>query len=249
MMNEIGNMINIQDIDLDSPIYRVYKIDYLIENFRKKQDVLVRPNEWDDPFENFLLSCKIKYQVHFTLDPSTLKNDFYGQCWTLNGAESDALWRIYSPDKYGVRVKTTVAKLFDAFFDKKDPQADISYFMGKVEYKDINTIIDLLSSNPIRSNELFDQGGRTLINFLLLKRPEFDYENEVRIILHKKIGTDYYKYSIDPNNLYDEILFDPRFAESEFQKFKSDLVSFGFNKPIHKSKLYSVPDFTLNVID
>lgn len=41
------------------------------------------------------------------------RSDFYGQCWTLKST-SDAMWRIYSPKKDAVRVRTTIRKLAES---------------------------------------------------------------------------------------------------------------------------------------
>ena len=41
------------------------------------------------------------------------KENLYGQCWTKT-RESDAMWRIYSPNKNGVRIMTTPRKLLTA---------------------------------------------------------------------------------------------------------------------------------------
>ena len=35
-------------------IYRIFTIDRLIEMFDEKVNTLVKPELWDDPFENFL---------------------------------------------------------------------------------------------------------------------------------------------------------------------------------------------------
>jgi hypothetical protein len=40
------------------------------------------------------------------------------------------MWRIYSPDKSGVKVKTTIGKLIDSL----DSAREIKSFIGKVSY-------------------------------------------------------------------------------------------------------------------
>ena len=42
------------NIDWDTPIYRVYPIDRLTQLFNDKKNTLVKPLMWDDPFENLV---------------------------------------------------------------------------------------------------------------------------------------------------------------------------------------------------
>src|SRR3989304_2710069 len=48
-----NNFVNIDNPDLY--IYRVFKVNRLIEMFKTKKLVLVKPELWNDPFENFLI--------------------------------------------------------------------------------------------------------------------------------------------------------------------------------------------------
>lgn len=77
------------------------------ELYYNKENVLVNPRKWDDPFENFMIE-NAKYlfkggRIHTTRDSDCC----FGQCWTLT-KESDAIWRIYAPNKDGVKVKSTI---------------------------------------------------------------------------------------------------------------------------------------------
>ena len=73
----------------------------LLELFQTRHNVLVAPEKWDDPFENFILKSD-----------RVSRRGWYGQCWTWQRA-SDAMWRIYSGDKNGVRMRSTPAKLLE----------------------------------------------------------------------------------------------------------------------------------------
>jgi len=68
---------------------------------------LMAPEKWDDPYEKAL-------QTHYE-NNGALTNDMkvYGLCWSVEG-RSDALWRIYSPNKLGIRVSTTVGNLIES---------------------------------------------------------------------------------------------------------------------------------------
>jgi hypothetical protein len=87
---------NTQKAKLDGgqAIYRMMPLCYLLEFFESKQNVLVKPHKWKDPFENHIIETE----------------NVYGQCWTFAKA-SDALWKIYSKDSVAIRVKSRVQTL------------------------------------------------------------------------------------------------------------------------------------------
>lgn len=115
----MNNFIYIKQPDYSTKIYRIFSTNRLIELFEKKENALVKPELWDDPFENFILKIPEKGSK------SKPNKRGYGQCWTLN-FESDAMWRIYSPDKNGVRIQTTIRKLHHSLHSA---QKVYSYFM------------------------------------------------------------------------------------------------------------------------
>ena len=56
-----------------------------------------------------------------------------------------------------------------------------------------------------------------------------------------------FQYDIDPNDLLDELLFDPRFDQTEYDNKVTEFRNFGFTKAIEKSTLYHVPNFNLRL--
>ncbi len=83
------NYIGLSDVEMDQYLYRIISVDRLVELFANRQNVLVRPSQWDDPFENFVPKSQAKLSSGdvVTFD---FNNDFYGQCWTTQKA-SDAM--------------------------------------------------------------------------------------------------------------------------------------------------------------
>lgn len=231
------NYINIEQKDYSKNIYRIFSIDRLLELFENKENVLVKPELWDDPFENLMLKIPIKGYK------STLMKRGYGQCWSLN-AESDAMWRIYSPEKNGVKIKTTINNLFRSLYSAQTQYASFSCYIGKVKYypkKDINQII----SDRISGRRLFN-GNIGQARSLLFKRRAFRHEREIRLIFldpHNKSDSNIYPYSCDPFFLIDRITFDPRMDQKLYKKYKNKLISIGFKGSILQSGLYRVPKF------
>ncbi|ENA1764020.1 hypothetical protein ABF173_001114 [Flavobacterium psychrophilum] len=95
----------------------------------------------------------------------------------------------------------------------------------------------------------FDIDGRGLANSLLFKRNAFKHENEVRLIYNSKFkgceNSDIFSYRINPLELIDNIIFDPRIEYAEFKRHKKNLKEFRFDKKIVKSILYHIPDFKI----
>ncbi len=237
--------------DLDIPVYRVYPIDRLIQLFNQKKNTLVKPRMWDDPFENlvFQQTAKTKSgeEVHF----DNIQESLYGQCWTLNTIETDALWRIYSPAKNGVRVKTTINKLWDGFYDASHTWATISFFIGKIIYAS-ESEIQKYFEDPNNLREIFGSSAKGVVNTVLIKREEFRHENEVCLVFRANanefdITKITYQYDFDPMTMFDELLFDPRFDKGIFEVMKTVLSQRGFSRLIAKSRLYQAPKFDMRL--
>ena len=242
---------NIQGIDsayLDEPIYRIFSFKYFQELFTKKELVLLNPSKWDDPFENFFLQTNVEFPDGTLASLKSQYDDWYGQCWTTQ-ADSDAMWRIYSQKNAitgihdGIRISTTVRKLFDAIWNTADRQSFLKFFIGKVEYSTEDKIIAFLLSTSF--TQIMNGGTNDLFaKLLMIKRTEFEHENEVRIIVNdvqKNVGDHVlYKITIDPATLFDEVCIDPRLKVLEFRKMKSDIQAMGIKQPIIQSQLYTM---------
>jgi Protein of unknown function (DUF2971) len=236
------NYLNLKERDLDKPIYRVFSKKRLFEVFEHKKLVLVQPKLWDDPFENYIMNStgELSDGKLFRVD---FRENFYGQCWTLK-KESDAIWRIYAPEKDGMKVKTTIRKLLTALHSKGGTFKDISSFIGKVEYYRKEELKKFLEDSKKISSMLTDTSGAGQASTLLFKRIAFSHEKEVRLIYYsrEKLKTDKYFLDIDPVDLFDEITVDPRTKYSDFKSWKSQLRNLGYKKKMIRSLLYKTPD-------
>jgi hypothetical protein len=231
------NTINLTEAQLDKPVYRIMSVNRISQTLRDKQLGLAKPRLWDDPFENALLASEFKApdgsRAHFSA-----KDAVYGQCWTLH-RETDAMWRIYSPDKDGVRVTSTPRKLLDALA-KSDPKYwKVRAFIGKVTYKKKTDLIAAL-----QGIHLTDTNGSGVAESLLYKRNEFRHEAEVRLIYSGPDGNcpeDIYPVVIEPDEIFDKMVFDPRMDIDTVKKSRTKLKSLGFNGRITQSSLYQAP--------
>jgi hypothetical protein len=127
--------INIPQSDRDRFVYRIIPLDRLYQLFRHKQNVLVKPVKWDDPYEN----------LRSLFTPSGGQHECYGQCWTLHQA-SDAMWRIYSPGpiksptESAVRIRSTIRNLVETL--SQGCKSTGVAFIGRVRYLNTRKLMD-----------------------------------------------------------------------------------------------------------
>lgn len=237
LLNQCVNFT--ESLDLDTPIYRTMPIERFIQILESKKLTLVKPKKWEDPFENSLLLSKfILYGKPVNPSP---RDSIYGLCWTTH-QESDAIWRIYSHDKRGVTIKTTPRKLLKSLNAAIGTYSPISCFIGKVKYLEKTEIYDEYKKI---AQIILEHDGKSLAKSLLYKRTAFNHENEVRLLYHanyKDCKNDLFQFDINPYDLFDQVMFDPRLDQSIYDIYKDGIVKLGFTGKIIKSNLYDMPE-------
>ena len=238
--------------DLDTPIYRIFSLHRFMDLLASRMNGLVNPSKWEDPFENFFLLSEIvapRGERGERISMSKLAEDWYGQCWTFN-ADTDAMWRIYSRDKDGVRLRTTVRKLFHSFYDSADQLASLKFFCGRVSYYTEDQISALMRKLTFRDVALGGQGDK-FAELLCIKREAFQHENEVRLLFQDTIpkrGTGgVVCFPLDVNAVCDDVVVDPRLTDSEALAVERKIRTAGCVLPITKSPLYRAPSFTIRL--
>ncbi len=253
---------NIDESELDIPIYRITTVERFFDLLVSKKNTLVSPSLWEDPFEAFTSKAKIRINGALIVN-----NDrTWGQCWTTRINETDAMWRIYTPEKNGVKIKTTARKLIESFLgsieikrltaetdkynlhlneDIHGPKLSLSLYCGRLKYLSGKKITD-----PIFLKKMFEENTE---NILFVKRSEFKHESEFRIVLehfdHQLMN--YYEpifsYSFNFNEIIDEIVFDPRMNKNLYSAYKSYVFAYGFEGKIRQSRLYSLPKYIFDL--
>lgn len=232
--------LNLAEKDYDKYIYRVVSLERLVELFVSKENTLVKPRLWEDTFENFILQSPVKLNSGLVVNYD-LHERMYGQCWTLHKS-SDAMWRIYSQDKCGLRIRTTINKLLNSVRAYETTRKKVTACIGKVEYLSDRGLLK-------RANSTFDDKGiskQNIFRSLLVKRSAFKHENEVRILIdawgQDGCSSDLFKYVLDPNDLIDQIMVDPRRTPAEYEIIKHIIrASTGYKGVIKRSLLYALP--------
>lgn len=240
---------NLKDTELDDYIYRIISLERFLELFAMEENTLVKPCRWEDTFENFILKSKVKLKSGEILKYNYHER-IYGQCWTLE-ASLDAMWRIYSPNREGLRIRTTIRKLLESIYNANSQLAQFTCCLGKVEYKSTCELRDY-------ANSIFDYSGISVENIfksLLVKRNPFKHENEVRLLYDNlddySVRNVIYSYKINPHDLISQVVIDPRKSHSEFEKIKNIILKLtNYSGEIKRSSLYTLPkDIILDVTD
>ena len=103
--------INLSKEKLNAHIFRIINFDRFIEILESRKNTLSRPENWDDPFEKLLSLVNVDGYYYFPI--KEFGYYIYAQCWTFS-EENDLLWRVYSPERDGVRIRSTPLKLLNS---------------------------------------------------------------------------------------------------------------------------------------
>lgn len=240
---------NVLDIDdLDRPIYRTYDKERFLQLMTGGRDALVWPRKWEDPFENFFLRSTGITAENEPVSLEVLERQWYGQCWTYN-EDSDALWRIYSPNKDGIKVRTTIRKLFDNLKKSPGPYNSLKFFIGKVVYMSSAEILHLVENTSFSDVAVGGQ-NQGFARLLCIKREAFAHENEVRLLFNNVAGHEsnhVYSYPLNVNEIFEEIVIDPRLNDDEAALLQKEVTLSGATIPIRRSDLYRLPRLTVKV--
>jgi hypothetical protein len=232
----------------DSSIYRIFSVERLLELFATRKLTLVKPAMWDDPFENFILKSKALFENGEKVSLG-YSDSIFGQCWSLN-EETDAMWRIYSPLKNGVKVRSTSRKLREVLSsDVHLP--DISAFVGVVKYRTEQSLLRMTNDRARMNRKIFSTNGQGQAETLLFKRDGFSHEKEVRLIYFDNCDANaknkIFNFNIDPFDLIDEIKLDPRMNQDLANVYIQHFKGLGFNGEVSRSGFYELPEITLKI--
>ena len=233
-------------------LYKFFSINALIPLLTNSKLYIDRVNTWEDVYENFFLK-ELFYSrsMNTYVGTDEIANAVFGQCWTY-APETDALWRIYSQNKTGIRIQTTTGKLFSTIFVDDTCIADT--WLGKIEYNSEQAINDFILKET--ETDSFSIWRDLMPYSQFLKRTEFNHEKEFRIIkmLDSQTATNAKQYKRlafninDTDKFIDSFLLDPRLDEKTFRQQKQQLVNLGANPDkITQSSLYSFTPLTIKI--
>jgi len=178
------------------------------------------------------------------------------QCWSV-AEKSDTLLRAYSyididetgrnrssPKAEGVLVRSTPRKLIKALYDGVKPaELKERCYIGAVRYLTHKKITDVIGDAITKDRLVFTRPFNRA-RLQLLKRKEFRHENEARLIV---VGNSndhderLLRVDFDPNDVFDEVIFDPRLALAERRERKAKAKGLGYEGEIGEWNLYTTP--------
>lgn len=268
-MIPIDRFLQSTDSPLPGCLYRIFPIQRLLSVLRDRNNYLVSPALWQDPYEAAHLKVEIEhplygveidglyhtrpkgpdtYVIGSQRQSTNAAKNVYCQCWSTN-PESDAMWRIYSPDFTGVKVQTNSELLFKSL---QEAIPEEQWFLGRVDYLPQDALDRELAD--IKANYLLQVRpdthksgpfGELIARSLLKKRTQFSHEQEFRVMIVRagaKCLLDppsVLSYPIDPNLLFEGIETDPRCPNHS--NLERQLREAGYRGRITQSALYRPP--------
>lgn len=249
-INQYFKRSRIYNLSEDEIVYKYIPIKYVKLILQNRTIQICKVSSWEDPYENFFYKQNYQLEDGTPVTAENLTGCIFGQSWTIC-PESDAMWRIYSPRKDAIRVKTTVGKLFDVFYLNDSCMA--THSIGKVEYMDESEIEKWIGDEFKASDYTRSKIGKIATDSAYLKRSAFEHEHEVRLIINLEsndINTkqNYLVYNISPEDLFDEFCLDPRLTYSEASTIKNKLIALGIDgSKIKQSDLYRMTPQTIKI--
>ncbi len=217
-------------------LYRIASLDRFVEALSSGENVLVSPSKWEDPFDGYILNA---YGVlpGGAMVAFRLRNNYFGQCWSLH-RETDLMWRAYSPQKDGVKLRVRADKLHDSLDSNQRGSGNGQTFLGYVSYKRKPAFDETL-----RRGCDFGTPSESQARALLVKRYGFRSEREVRLIAYAEhhSATGLFRYPVKWNDLLDQAVLDPRMSYTEARKAKQRIRAAGYAGLVIRSGLYKKP--------
>ena len=213
-------------------LYRILRFDHAVQVL-KGELYFSHPSQWDDPYETH-----VKHDYDHAI---------FAQCWTT-ASMSDAMWRIYSPDFLGVRIRTTAGKLKQALLTYTGSHKGFKRRLEQVQYLQQGDYKGEIAQLELLMSDVDFSGPSIAADLLCRKRSAFKHENEVRAILfnskaeRSESGLEKgIVVGVDGVELIDSVLFDPRAPDelcNAMRHYLKDVLKFPGD--VRKSKLYTL---------
>jgi hypothetical protein len=215
-------------------LFRILPFQHVVDLFETKTLHFSLPGLWDDPYERL-----VDYHR---------QESVFAQCWS-QCETSDALWRIYSSNRMGLSIRSTRSRLAQALEDQSS-SLSIQYMLLNVDYlRDHDAVAR--AGALVHDAEAAGNLLRGVMASLFVKREAFSHEREVRAVIYAHDGLassgprTYMRLPVDPHELVEQIVFDPR-ADPTFERVCTYYLRehLGYQGLITRSNLYA-PSETL----
>lgn len=162
-------------------------LEYALGSLKNKYLWLANPTQWEDPFEKRFVTAKYIDEAGKEKDFSWLGRVFC-ICFTQT-PRSEAYWSVYSRKEIGIQLRINRSELLKELDEFSKDNENFKVYIGKVEYMKAIDIKKPLSQIPMVDKPKNMNSSDFKARLLLLKRKDFEYENEIRIIVVKRKET------------------------------------------------------------
>lgn len=174
------------DLSRGNFLYKYMSLEAALLSLENKNLRFIEPSSWDDAYESRFYNAK----YHNVVNGYENSPKLYACCMTSK-SENEAAWNIYSHNAVGlasrcVRFKINRNKFRNSLVSNLQ---DCTIYIGDVKYTS-RWVIDNIDKRQYPDGTPTDYGKYftyftqdNYINLLLLKRPEFDHEKEVRLFI------------------------------------------------------------------
>lgn len=164
-------------------IYKYMSFEQFVSMVEKKQLYLTRIDRWEDVYEGSLIRIlfkKIKEDCchdyrkieTYNMLEQIIFQSIYAQSWSTRETESDAMWRIYSPNNAGVRIKV----------DSDVIRGGINTTTRNLGYIVEEFTVDYIDELPSYNMPLLDFILENITYPMRYKRIAFQHEDEYRYV-------------------------------------------------------------------
>ena len=258
-------------------LYKYLTFEQFVDLVENEKLYFTRITNWEDVYEGYYVNKFFEYALHNSKVKVSrefikeniymIKNSRYAQCWCMDKSESDAMWRIYSPNKTGVRIKVKkddIKKCICNIDDFIDVDGN-----NKTQIHFINNTDDKVKYDEEIDFEKYYENGKGYkfheIPFEFYKRCAFTHEKEYRFSIDMDIDFLLVKLQDEnlfglnkqqainklpivipyefPNDKLAEVLLDPRAAnyfEDTFNRYCTNRKFKERNIEYGKSQLYKL---------
>ena len=163
-----------------------------------------------------------------SLTAGASRRSTFVNCWYEEGEESEAMWKLFASQQYGVAVRTTANRLVGSFTER------LPDYLGRVAYITYDTHLMPVAKFPP----------------VFFKRRAFMHEREVRVVVaphHRAEETEVQsgsvgvEYAINPERLIEAVVVSPYSPDWLLDVVQSTLGRFEIDAPIEKLVLQRRP--------
>lgn len=238
----------LDDISPDQKIYRIESIDNFLCNLEQRQLYFKYPGAWKDIFDGAFVRTPIFFKQNgITVDQAYNRN-YFCQCWSCE--EQDVLWKLYSQDCKGIMIVSTVDKVMNSIWNRRDDFIHTKRYVGGVIYFPASEMQkeDFIEGIFKTFLNLTYSSGRGIAQTFLFKPDHLTHEKEIRFIVKEenKMNMDYSMVNMfgEPKDFIDKVLIDPRASNSSTDEILSRIKNYGLR--VEKSLLSAE---TINSLD